>query len=90
VPAASREFSRTERLLIRFNAYSSDDAALTVTARLLSRMGPMRDLPITRASDRREIDLPLAGLATGEYTVELTATGTSGEARDVVTFRVTT
>jgi VWFA-related protein len=90
VPAASREFSRTERLLIRFNAYSSDDAALTVTARLLSRMGPMRDLPITRASDRREIDLPLAGLATGEYTVELTATGTTGEARDVVTFRVTT
>ncbi len=90
VPAASREFSRTERLLIRFEVYDAAGAAPTVTARLLSRMGPMRDLTVSQKSGRNEIDLPLAGLAVGEYIVELNATGASGEAKDVVTFRVTT
>jgi VWFA-related protein len=90
IPAAAREFSRAERLLIRFAAYDGDTAPVTVSARLLSRMGPMRDLPISTHAGRHEIDLPLAGLATGEYIVELSATGTGGEAKDVVTFRVTT
>jgi hypothetical protein len=90
VPAASREFSRAERLLIRFDAYGPADAPVSVTARLLSRMGPMRDLAVSRASGRNEVDLPLAGLATGEYIVELSATSAGGEAKDVVTFRVTT
>lgn len=90
VPVASREFSRAERLLIRFDAYDSADTPVAVTARLASRMGPMRALRVTDASGRHEIDLPLAGLATGEYIVELSATGAGGEAKDVITFRVTT
>jgi VWFA-related protein len=90
VPVAAREFSRAERLLVRFSAYDPAGSPVTVTARLLSRMGPMRDLAVSTASGRSAIDLPLAGLATGEYVVELSAVGGSGEAKDVVAFRVTT
>jgi hypothetical protein len=32
--------------------------------------------------------LSLAGLAVGEYTIEVTATSSSGDAHDRVTFRV--
>src|SRR4029453_18964353 len=66
VPVASREFSRTERLMVRFRAYGPLGAPLSVSARLLSRMGPMRELPITGAADAAGvslIDVPLAGLA---------------------------
>ena len=39
VPVASREFSRTERLLIRFQAYGPGGAPPVVSARLLGRTG---------------------------------------------------
>ena len=93
VPVASREFSRTERLMIRFRAYGPVDAPIAVTARLLSRMGPMRDLPVTAApgaSSVNWIDVPLAGLAVGEYMIEVSATSGTGQAKDLIDFRVTT
>jgi VWFA-related protein len=91
VPAASREFSRMERLLVRFRAYGPTDAPLAVSARLLSRMGPMRELTVDRADDGvNTLDVPLAGLAVGEYLIEVSASGSGGEAKDVVDFRVTT
>jgi hypothetical protein len=90
VPAASREFSRMERLLVRFRTYGPSDAPLKVSARLLSRMGPMRELPVTQAdTDVNTVDVPLAGLAVGEYLIEVSASGSAGEAKDVVDFRVT-
>jgi hypothetical protein len=93
VPVASREFSRTERLLIRFPAYGPADAAPLLSAKLLSRMGQtMRTLDVAPASTpggANAIDLPLAGLASGEYLIEVTATSPAGEARDRLSFRVT-
>jgi hypothetical protein len=54
-------------------------------------MGPMRDLPVAPGdSGFSEIDVPLAGLAVGEYIVEISATSAAGGAKDVVDFRVTT
>ena len=51
VPVVAREFSRTERLLIRFPAYGPSDAVPDVSARLLGRMGhALRDLTVSRAS----------------------------------------
>src|SRR4030095_1319823 len=38
VPVASREFSRAERLLIRFPAYGPSDAAPSLSAKLLKRV----------------------------------------------------
>ncbi|HEY7289353.1 MAG TPA: VWA domain-containing protein [Vicinamibacterales bacterium] len=91
VPAATREFSRSERLRIRFLAYGPPNAPLTVSARLLSRMGPMRELPIAMLdSGARELDVPLAGLATGEYLIELNAKAAGTDVKDVITFHVTT
>jgi VWFA-related protein len=91
VPVSSREFSRTERLLVRFYAYGPGDAPVAVSARLLSRMGPMRDLAINDGtSGPYQIDLPLAGLAAGEYLIEVSASGPAGDAKDVIDFRVTT
>jgi VWFA-related protein len=91
VPVASREFSRTERLLIRFAAYAPTGDTPSVTAKLMSRLGQsMRDLTINSSRDgEHEIDLPLAGLANGEYIIELTATSPAGEASDRFGFRVT-
>jgi hypothetical protein len=90
-PVASREFSRTERLLIRFPVYAPDEARTTLAAKLKSRMGhAMRDLVVERAPDgERQIDMPLAGLAAGEYLIEVTATSPAGEVKDLVNFRVT-
>jgi hypothetical protein len=93
VPVSSREFSRTERLLIRFPVYAPEGTRPTVSARLLSRTGqPMRSLPVVTAAAREvenAVDLPLAGLAAGEYFVEVEAATASGDAKDRIGFRVT-
>ncbi len=93
VPVASREFSRTERLLVKFPAYGSSGAPPAVSARLLSRTGQaMRDLAVAPAASGdsgHAIDLPLAGLAAGEYIIEVEARGPTGDVKDRVGFRVT-
>jgi VWFA-related protein len=93
VPMASREFSRTDRVLIRVPAYAPGDVVPTVTARLLNRGGQtMMDLPVvpsTTSTSRQQIELPLSGLAPGEYIVEVTAAGEGGAAKQLVGFRVT-
>ena len=93
VPIAVREFSRTDRLLIRVSAYGAGSSKPALTARLLSRAGQaMRDLPVTAPvppSGTPQIELPLAGIAPGEYLVEINATGEGGDAKELVGFRVT-
>ena len=91
VPVSSREFSRAERLLIRIPAYGSG-AGFAVTARLQSKLGnAMRALTVMQGPSANEyqVDLPLAGLAVGEYSVAVTATSSAGDAKDTVSFRVT-
>jgi VWFA-related protein len=90
-PVAAREFSRSERLLIRVPVYSAGTAA-ALSARLVSKAGSlMRELSVTVGpeSDLQQIDLSLAGLATGDYLVELLAKSDAGQATDSVSFRVT-
>jgi hypothetical protein len=95
VPVAAREFSRAERLFVRFSAYGAPGSEVKVAARLLSRLGPMRELTISDADGdssgplMRGLDVPLAGLAVGDYVIEVSAVGPGGEAKDVVDFRVT-
>jgi VWFA-related protein len=92
-PVVSRDFSRTERLMIRVTAYGPDSRQPSISARLLNRGGlAMRQLTVQQgdsASALGTIDLPLASLATGDYVVELTAKSPAGEAKDLVQFRVT-
>ncbi len=93
VPTAEREFSRTERLLIRFDAFGPGYTVPAVTARLLNRTGqPMTDLKAQASEqypEEHSIDLPLAGLASGEYLIEVKAKGQAGEATQMVAIRVT-
>jgi hypothetical protein len=52
----------------------------------------MRDLIVTPTPSRPaeyQVDVPLAALANGSYTVEWTARTAEGEVRDRVSFRVT-
>src|SRR5262249_12418407 len=90
VPVASREFSRTEHLLIRFHAYGPEGST-RVSARLLGRTGqPIRDLEVATAAAPGDhaIDLPLASFANGEYAIEVTAKSGARDATDRVTFRI--
>ena len=94
VPVAGREFSRTERLLIRFNAYGPGTEQPAAAAVLLNRAGQkMADVPVTPstvAGATHEINLGLATIPPGEYLVEVTAKGASGEAKELVPIRVGT
>ena len=91
VPVATRAFSRTERLWVRIGAYGTDGEP-DLSARLLSTVGGvMRTLAIepTAIADIHQVDVPLAGLAVGEYSVQFSA-GTAGRVvSETVTFRVT-
>jgi hypothetical protein len=91
VPVSSREFSRTEHLLIRFRAYGPDGAVPSVSGTLLDRMGhPIRSLDIAAtAAGENTIDLPLAAFAPGDYALEVKATSGSRESAERTTFRVT-
>jgi hypothetical protein len=92
LPTTVREFSRTERLLIRVAAYAPGGGSPNITARLLNRTGqPMNPLEVVRPASGgdAEIDIALAGLATGEYVLEITATGEAGESKELVAFRIT-
>jgi len=91
VPVPGRQFSRTERLLIRVPVYGRSGDPV-VTAKLVTALGHiMRDVPVKSVpgSDVREIDLPLSGLPTAEYRVNLTAASGLARAQDSLTFRVT-
>lgn len=91
VPAPGREFSRTERLLIRFDAYGPGTEKPEVTAALLNRAGTkMSDVQIapSAAGATHQIDLGLASIPTGEYLVEITARSGDGEMKELVPFRL--
>jgi VWFA-related protein len=92
VPVAAREFSRTDRLIIRVPAYAPGDTPPALIARLLNRAGqPMTDLtaaPFAASKSDQQIELPLAGLAPGEYIIEVKTTD-EGDVKQLVGFRVT-
>jgi VWFA-related protein len=90
VPAPGREFLRTERLLIRFDAYGPGTEKPDVTAVLMNRAGQkMSDVQIAPGTGAtHQIDLALASFPTGEYLVEITAKGAGGEVKELVPFRL--
>jgi len=91
VPAAAREFSRTDRLLIRVPAYGPGSTAPALSVHLLNRAGqPMNELTVAAAAKpgEQQIELPISGLAPGEYLVEIKTAAESGEIKELVGFRV--
>ena len=90
VPTAAREFGRTDRLLVKIAVHGPGATPPTVTARLLNRAGnPMNEVTIAPAADNVPLaDVPLAGLVPGEYLLEITASGTGGDAKELIGFRI--
>jgi hypothetical protein len=93
VPAPLREFSRTERLLIRVPAYATAGDTPRVSVRLLNRLAQsMRELdpmPDNPQDGVTQFDLPLAPLAPGDYFLHVIATGQSGKAEERIEFKIT-
>ncbi|MEO7157539.1 MAG: hypothetical protein ABI039_08265, partial [Vicinamibacterales bacterium] len=84
---------RTDRLVIRTDAYGPGNAVVTVTAKLLNKQGQrMADIPVNAPvapAKAQLIDFPLASLAAGEYLLELTASAEGQPAAtDLIAFRV--
>jgi hypothetical protein len=96
VPVVTREFSRADRLLVRFDVYAPGDAVAPPTARLLNRGGTAMTTvavqPRPDAAKSFTVDLPLSGLAAGEYLLEVSAkpaAGDGGEVKQLVPMRIT-
>ncbi len=93
-PSASREFRRTQRLLVRVDTFGRPAGPIEVKARLLNKQGKaMVDLPVQASKGDGEpnvVDLPLASLAAGEYLLELSAAADGqAAATELIAFRLT-
>ena len=90
VPAADRTFARTERLIVRADAFAPGGTTPDVTARLLNRGGTaMADVAVQASpTGAVQLELPLANLAAGEYILELNAKSEGSSAQDVIAFRI--
>jgi hypothetical protein len=91
VPVASRQFSRTERLLLRFDAYGPGGSAPKVTLRLLNRNGEaLASLPDPTATGTTfEADVTLGQLPPGDYLLEITAAAGETNTTRLLGIRVT-
>jgi VWFA-related protein len=94
IPTGHREFSRRERLLLRFEAYGRGGTAPAVAARILNREGEaMTDLVVEPPAGPQapyQVEVPLAHLPPGEFLVEIAASGAEGSPiRRLVGIRVT-
>jgi VWFA-related protein len=93
VPAASRIFSRTERLLVRFDAYGPAGTTPAIAMRLLNRNGEsMAALPAPTAGASPatfQVEVGLGPLPPGDYLIEIAATSGSDTTRKLLAIRVT-
>jgi VWFA-related protein len=90
VPLATREFSRTERLLIKFDVYNGSDQS-PPRAMLINRRGQrLTALPVAAAGagGTHHIELGLGFVASGDYVVEVAAGDVSKEVKALLAFRV--
>jgi len=89
VPMAVREFSRTDRLLIRIPVYGPGGSTPALSVHVLNRAGSaMSELPVQPGPNagEQQVDLPLAGMAPGEYVLEIKA---GDDVKELIGFRVT-
>ncbi|MEQ1910705.1 MAG: VWA domain-containing protein [Vicinamibacterales bacterium] len=91
-PVAAREFSRAEHLVVRIPLVHQGGEP-EVTVRLQSRFGAaVRELTPTRVAALEtaiQVDVPLAPLASGRYSLVFTARNSLGSAVESVDFGVT-
>jgi VWFA-related protein len=90
IPVTTRDFARTDRLLIRFDASGPDGEPVLPTGAILNRAGrKMFDVTIARSAAEgasHQIDLTLGALPAGEYLLEIAAA--PGGPRQLAAFRI--
>jgi VWFA-related protein len=92
VPTPVRVFSRTERLLLRFQAYGPGGTTPKMTMRLLNQLGQrMIDLPAPTAVGPSgfEEEIGLGSLAAGSYVFEIDADSGGTTAQALVAVNIT-
>ena len=91
-PLASREVSRSDRLLVRTWLYGEHRADASVSARLVSKSGTtLVALPVVAVADRPglfQIDFPLTSIASGEFVIALEASAGDDKAEAMVGIRI--
>jgi hypothetical protein len=92
LPSATRLFSRTERLLVRFDVYGPGAMAPQVTMRLLTKAGlPLADLPAPTmiSTTTYELEVSLAACSPpGDFILEFTAASGGEKTVKLVGIRV--
>jgi hypothetical protein len=88
-PTATRDVRRTDRLLVRFEAFAPGVVAPAVSAQLLNQQGGKVSEVSVTAGPPFSIDLPLASYAPGQYLLELTASAEGQKSvTELVAFRL--
>ena len=90
-PTTSRDFSRTEQILLRFKAYGPGGTAPAVTVRLINSVGDtMSTFPPAEVSPDGTLNVPfsLGGLVTGTYLIEIEAASSDLKSHVVIGFRI--
>lgn len=91
VPAVARQFSRTERILMRFDAYGPAGTTPVLSLRLLNSLGDsMAALPEPKAAagSTFEAEIGLSAFAPGDYVIEITAASAGDTSRTLIAVRV--
>jgi VWFA-related protein len=89
MPSPAREFSRSERLLVRVPVYGGAAAGSSLTAQLLNRSGRLiTDLPVAADGSGPQLELSLASLPPDEYVLRFVAAAAHVSAEELVAFRV--
>jgi VWFA-related protein len=92
IPTAAREFSRTDRIVVRVPTYGATGAASGLKVHILNRAGTaMSELQSVAAPKpgEQQIDLAIAALPPGEYVLEIKTGDQDGDAKELVGFRIT-
>jgi len=91
IPAVTREFNRTDRLLVRVPAYGLDAGAAVVGMRLLNQSGYVtKELAATPMGSPsiQQAEVPVANLPPGTYVIQITVVGDGEMPSELVAFRL--
>jgi VWFA-related protein len=91
VAFAGRDFSRSDRLLVRVAPYGTGAADAEVTAQLVGPRGTtLAELPIHPEGETGgfRLDLPLSSLATGEFLISIAARTPADRVETLVPLRI--
>jgi VWFA-related protein len=91
VAFAGRDFTRSDRVLVRVSAYGTAAADAEVTAQLVGPRGTtLAELPIHSEGEGAafRLDLPLSSLATGEFIIAISARTAAERVEALVPLRI--